>query len=265
MRAVIEWTLRQRRWYTTWWTFGVSAFVAIEIAFYPSFKNQFAQLNQTIDKLPSGVKGFLGDSGNYFSAQTYLNSRVFYLVVPLLLAILMIGLGSALLAREERNGTIELLLSRPVSRSRLLLSKALSGLLISGIVTLVSLIICILLSQAVGLPNSVKEITGAMLLTYLLCLIFGSFAFMLTAIGGHVRSSAVGLTTFFFITTYVLTGLEGTASWLHTPSKLLPYHYFHPQQMLDGHFAWGTVISYSLVSLAFGVIAWLAFRRRDIA
>ena len=264
MKAVVKWTLHQRRWYTVWWTVGVSAFVAIQLGFYSSFKGQFDDLNKTLDQLPAGVKGLIGDSGNYFSPETYLNSRVFYLVVPLLLVILMIGVGSSLLAREERSGTIELILSRPISRARLLAGKAIAGLTITGCVALVSLLVCICLSNIVGIPNTVAQISAAMLLTFLLCLVYGSFAFMLTALGGKLASYAVGLTTFLFATGYVLTGLEAAVSWLETPAKLFPYHYFNPQQMLLGNYTWGPVLAFSLAIAVFYTVAWARFRSRDL-
>lgn len=265
MKPVIKWTIHQRRWYTIWWTFGISAFVAIQLGFYPSFKGQFDELNKTLSQLPSGVKGLIGDSGNYFSPETYLNSRVFYLVVPLLLIILMIGVGSSLLAREEKSGTIELLLSRPISRARLLAGKAATGLLITGFAAMVSLVVCIVLSKIVGIPNSLAEISAAMLLTYLLCLVYGAFAFMLTGIGGRLASYAIGLSTFTFVTGYVLAGLENTVDWLKFPAKLFPYHYFDPQQMLLGHYTWGPVIGFSIAIIIFYTIAWATFRRRDLS
>lgn len=264
MKAIIRWTLHQRRAYTFWWTFGVTTFVAVQLAFYPSFKGQFDSLNKTLSQLPAGVKGLIGDSGNYFSAETYLNSRVFYLVVPLLLVILMIGVGSSLLAREERSGTLELLLSRPISRAKLLAGKAVSGLVITGTVAFVSLVACIGLSKAVGIPNSVAEISAAMLLTFMLCLVYGSFAFMLSALGGKIAGYAVGLTTFIFATGYVLAGLESAVTWLAGPAKMFPYHYFDPQQMLLGQYAWTPVISYGIAVVVFYTIGWFGFRRRDI-
>ncbi|MBI2368924.1 MAG: MFS transporter [Deltaproteobacteria bacterium] len=49
-------------------------------------------------------------------------------MLPLLLSVLTIGLGSRLLAKEESEGTLELLLARPVSRAKLLAAKAMAGL-----------------------------------------------------------------------------------------------------------------------------------------
>ena len=263
-KPLIRWGFHQKRWYAFWWTFGVSAATAIQLGFYPAFKDQFDQLNKTIASLPAGVKGLIGDTGTYFSPETYLNSRVYYLI-PLLFGSMMIGLGSSLLAREEDDKTVELLLSRPVSRSRLLAGKALLGLLITGIVTMVSLVICVALSKAVGIPNSPVEIAAAMLLTYLLCLVFGAFAFMLTAVGRATRALSMGLTTFLFLASFILTGLTGAAEWLKWPASLLPYDYYEPQRMLSGQYDWATVAGYAFVIAICGFIAWLGFRQRDIS
>jgi len=265
MKDLIRWGLRQRKWYIFWWTFGIVAFIALELAFYPSFKDQAAQLDQTFKNMPDSVKALIGDvSGNYFSAQNYLNSRVFYLVIPMLFAVLMISLGSSLLAREEQDGTLELLLARPISRGKIILGKALSGIYITGIVAVAGLVVCILLSKAVGLPNSVAEVTMAMLLSYLMCMVFGAFAFMLTSLGHAVRGLAIGLTTFFFVSSYVLTGLVATIDWLKWPARLLPYYYFEPQKMLNGNYTWSTLLGYTVAIVVFGIIAFVGFRRRDI-
>ncbi|HSX46254.1 MAG TPA: ABC transporter permease subunit [Candidatus Saccharimonadia bacterium] len=264
MKPLIRWGLRMRRASTIWWSIGVSAFVTLEISFFPAFKNQAQQLNQTIGQLPTAVKSLIGDSGNYFSPENYLNSRVFYLVIPILFAILMIGLGCSLLAREEQDGTLELLLSRPVSRGRLLAGKALTGIYISGTIALVSLIVCVGLCKAVGLPNSLAEMGAAMLESYLLCLVFGAFAFMLTSLGKATRGLSLGLTTCLFVGSYVLTGLVSAVDWLKWPARLLPYYYFNPEKMLTGQYAWGPVIGYFLAVVVFAWVGWLGFRRRDI-
>lgn len=264
MKPIIRWGLQQRRWYTVSWMLGVSAFAALEISFFPSFRNQAAQLNQTFANLPPAVKSLIGDTGNYFSPDNYLNSRVFYLVIPILFAILMIGLGASLLGREENEGTIELLLARPLSRARLLLGKALCGLLITGIIAVGSLLITIGLSKVVGLPNSFAEISAAMLLSYLMCLIFGALAFMLTAVGGVARGLSIGVATAVFVASYVLTGLAGTVHWLQWPARFLPYYYFQPDKVLNGQYTWRTMAVFAAVSIALYLIGWVGFRRRDI-
>lgn len=264
MMAIIRSNLWQRRWFILWWCLGVAAFIALEICFYPALKGQTAQLNKSFSQIPASVKSFIGDSGDYFSPTNYLNSRVFYLVIPILFAVLMIGLGSSLLAREEQDGTLELLLSRPISRSRLLAGKAMSGLVITGSVALAGLFVCVGLSKAVGLPNSVAEISAAMLLSYLMCLVFGAFAFMLSAIGQRARALSIGLTTFVFVASYAITGFTATIAWAKWPARFLPYYYFNPQRMLTGHFTWGPVLGYAAAILLYIIIARLGFQKRDI-
>src|SRR5690349_7459548 len=137
MNPVIRWTVRGRRWSIWWWALGIIAFVALELSVYPSIKSQAKQLNQLLERLPDTVRALFG-ANDLFSPTGYLNSRLFYLLLPLFFSILAIVLGSSLLAREENDTTMELLLGRPLSRGRLMMAKLISGLLVIAVITLVS-------------------------------------------------------------------------------------------------------------------------------
>src|SRR3970040_767608 len=114
MRAIARWTIRQRRWSMLIWCVGVTAFIALNLLLYPTVRDQAAQLNQVLENLPQASRSLFSDSAYLLSPTGYLSTRVYYLLLPLLLSVLAIGLGSSLLAKEENEGTIELLLSRPL-------------------------------------------------------------------------------------------------------------------------------------------------------
>src|SRR3989344_3118875 len=130
MRPVIRWSLWQRRWSVFWWALGITAFILINMVFYPTFRDQASELEKTFSQLSEGTKALFSDTGEFFSPVGYLSSQIFYLMMPMLLGILAIGAGASLIGKEEREGTIELILSRPVPRGRLLASKAIAGILI---------------------------------------------------------------------------------------------------------------------------------------
>src|SRR4051812_6360705 len=136
MNYVIMWTLKQKKLSILCWCIGIVAFVSLELGVYSSIKGQAAELNQALSNLPSSVRSLFGTS-DLFSPVGYLNSRIYYFLLPLILSVMTIGLGSSLIAKEESSGTIEHLLGRPISRGRLLLAKAVSGLLISFLVSVV--------------------------------------------------------------------------------------------------------------------------------
>lgn len=264
MIPVIRWSWHLRRWSTLWWSLGVAAFIALTLTFYPIVHHQSAQLNQSLGQLSGSVKSFVTDTPDFFSPVGYLSSQILYLLLPILLAILLIGLGSSLLAREEQDGSLELLLARPISRRRLLAGKAVAGLLISLTVTVVSLVTTLVLCKLVQLPLPLPAIVAAIAECYLLALVFGALAFALTCFGGPIRGVAIGLSTGLLLLSYLLSSLEASVSWLRWPARLLPYHYYRPASVLGGHTPWAVGGSFLLVIAVLAVLGVWGFRRRDI-
>lgn len=263
MKTIIKWTLRQRRWSIFWWCIGVLTFIALELSVYPSVKDQAAQLNQALANMPSAVKSLFGTS-DLFSPVGYLNSRIFYLMLPLLLSILAIGLGSSLIAREESDGTLELLLARPISRGRLLISKLASGLIIVTTVWAVATASILVFTKIVGLPMASSKIIFAAVMSYLVALIFGTFAFMIASLGRLGRGASIGLASMIGLGSYIIASLEANVHWLDWPAKVLPYHYYNPAQILNGSQPWLVAFFYTLIIAGLVFLGWLAFRRRDI-
>ncbi len=264
MKTIIKWTLQQRRWSIFWWCLGVSIFIVLNLVFYPAVKDQASQLNQSLEQLPDAAKSLFSDTSDFLSPVGYLSSQIFYLMLPMLLSILAIGMGSSLIAKEENEGTIELLLSRPVSRGRLLAAKALAGLIILSIVTLISTVTTVILSSVVNIEVGLGWIVLASVMSMVMALLFGAIAFFMTAIGRKGRLSSVGIATFVAFGGYIITSLVGLASWLEWPAKLLPYHYYHPGDVLNGRFSIPNLVGLLVAVVVLGGLSWLAFRSRDI-
>lgn len=263
MKPIINWTLRARRWSIIWWCLGIASFVALELSVYPSVKSQAKQLNQLLDRLPDTVKSFFGAS-DLFSPAGYLNSRLFYLLLPMFFSILTIGLGSSLIAREENDGTIELLLGRPVSRPKLLLAKMVGAFLIVAIIASLSAVAIMIGVKAVNLAMPLPRIIFATFMSALLATAFGMVAFAVTCAGKRGRGAAIGLASLIGLGGYIVASLEGDVHWLKWPAKIFPYHYYSPTTVLGGSYTWLTASWYILSILILGVLSWLAFRRRDI-
>lgn len=265
MMAVIKWTLRQRRWSIFWWSIGLIAFVSLELGVYPSIKDQAAQLNDVLARMPSSVRALLGGSSDLFSPVGYLNSRLFYLLLPLMLSILAIGLGSSLIAREETDGTLELILARPIARGKLLAAKALAGFLNVAIVLLLTTSAILIWIKAVGLSVPLPSVAFAVVQAGLLSLLFGSIAFCLCAVGKAGRGMSIGVTALIGLGSYVVASLESTVDWLSWPARFLPYHYYNPTNTMNGDYAWGVIAAYVILIMSLMLIAWATFRRRDLA
>jgi len=262
--SIIYWNLWQRRWSIFWWSIGVAAFIAINLAFYPSFKDQAAEFEKSFSQIPESARALFSDTGDFLSPTGYLSSQVYYLMLPMLTGILAISLGASLIAREEQSGSIELLLSRPVSRTRLLVAKLLVGIKITAIVSLVAGLVTVGLAKIVELPVPLSRIALASLACYLLSLSFGMVAFFITMLG-KARVASIGLATLFALGGYIIASLKGAADWLKYPAKVFPFDYYQPGAILEGHYNWWNM-TFVVGILVFGAIAsWLIFNKRDLA
>lgn len=261
--SIIKWELWQRRWSIMWWSFAITAFISLNLAFYPSFRDQSEQLEQAFSQIPDSAMALFSDTNEFLSPVGYLSSQVYYLMLPMLLGILAISLGSSLLAREEKEQTIELLLSRPVSRSALLSAKLLSGLLIILIASTVSGIVTLILAKLVKLDVDLINIALATLASMLLAVSFGSVAFLITSFG-KARIASIGLATVYGLGGYIIASLVDIASWLKWPAKIFPFNYYMPAEILQGKYNWMNIIFMVSLIIVCVTLSYISFNRRDL-
>ncbi len=263
MKSIIRWTFKQRRTSTLWWCFAIASFIFINMIFYPSFKDQAAQLEASFSNIPDSVLQLIGGSTDFFSPVGYLNGQIFFIMLPLLLGILSISLGTKLIAIEEQDKTIESLLARPISRSKLLTGKALAGISILSLATIAAWLSTTLLAKAVGLDVSTMAISQATFVCFLLCLSFGAVGFALTS-SGFSQSLSLGLTTLFAFGGYIIGSLSGTIKWLNTPSKLLSFTYYDSEKILRGTYNWNNIFFFLVVIALSALVSWYYFKSRDL-
>ena len=264
MIAIILAELKRRRWSTMWWTIAIVALIVLTLAFYPSIRDQSAELNKSLGNLSPEVVGFFSDTGDFFSPVGYLSSQIFYMLFPLLLSFLAVALGSSLIAREEQSGTLELLLARPLSRTQILLAKALSGLMILAGVAAAGILVCLVLARLVNIDISLAGVAITGLTAFLFAALLGGIAFALTAMGRAARGASIGVAALVGFASYIATSFEANLPWMKHVSRLLPFHYYHPAIMLTGNLNWHTALGYLVVVLILGLVAIVGFRRRDI-
>lgn len=262
--AITRWTIWQRKWSTVWWMIGVAGFITLILAFYPPFRDQATKLDQAINKqIPTAARAFISDTPNYLSPIGYLSSQIYYLFLPILLSILSIGLGSALIAKEEKEGTIELLLARPISRGKLLFGKLSAGFIILTSVTLVSFISALILVNIVNLPIAVVPLMITTFECLLMAMAFGSIAFMITTVN-KTRSASIGIAILIALGGYIINALSSTATILKWPARFMPFHYYRAADMLSGRYHIIDFVVMILITVVCISISYIFFRKKDI-
>ncbi len=264
MKSILKWTIRARRWSIFWWIVGILLLVFVTLIFYPTIHSQQAQLDKSLAGLSDQTVALFSDTRDLFSPVGYLSGQIFYLLMPLILGVLAIGLGASLVGREEKDATIELLLARPVSRTKLIASKGISGILIVAIVGLSAGIFTATMAKAVGLSVAFWNILLTSVAATLLAISFGAISFMVTMLGRGAKAASVGVAAVMGLGGYLVSSLSANVSWLHGPSKIFAFSYYKPGEILTGRYNWLNALFMLGVIILCAAVSWVAFRRRDI-
>ncbi len=265
--SVVSWELRRRKKAIIWWVLGSVLMTAVILMVFPSIRDQAAQMDQVINKLPEGIRSLkAGGSATVDLADpvSFLNSQVFYATLPIMWIILAITRGAGVLGREEQSQTLELLLARPISRTKLLMAKAVSLTAEFVIVAVATLLTIIVLAPMFQMHVSSSKLALAVIYTAVFSLSFGYIAFVLQASSSFTKRAATTFAVLLSFGGYVLTSLSSMASWLKWPVKALPYHYFRPLDIFENKTPRGALVYLGLVFIFGTLIAIWGFRRRDI-
>jgi ABC-2 type transport system permease protein len=265
LRSVALKTLRDLRRSIAWWSIGLVGLVVLQVAVYPTVRDDsdFATVAENYPEVLKELFGFGGAGFDYTSAPGYLGAELFSLIVPLLLIIAAVATGAGAIAGEEERGTLDLLLSLPVSRRRVVAEKL--GAMAAEICVL-SLVLLVALSigvQAVGMEISIGNLAAAGVGAAVLAVGFGAVALLLGAATGS-RASAIGVTAALAVAAYLINSLAALVSWLEPAQRLTPfYHYESPDPLRNG-FAGPHLAVLLLVVACAAAAALVAVDRRDL-
>ena len=197
-------SLRDQRRGLIGWSVGIAVLIAMTTAIWPSLKSM-KDFDKLVSQYPDAMKE-LFDIEAMATGSGYLNAELFTLTIPVVFIIFAIARGSRLTASEEEQGTFEVLLTLPYSRTRILIQKA-AALVVSTIVLGVVLFLTTALANLLldmGVP--VAELASASVAMVLLGIEFGLVTIALGALTGKrgttlAGAGALAVTTYLF---YVL-------------------------------------------------------------
>ena len=256
-------TLRERRRSMLWWALGITALVALNVAFYPSIRDD-AALSDYGKDLPEGLRAlFAGGEVDIASPTGYLNSQIYALMAPLLLLVFSIGAGAGAVAGEEERGTLDLLLAHPLRRRDFVLQRLLALLVLVGFLSAVLLATVAIGSVVVDLDIGFGKLVAAGGSVALLALLFGALALAVGA-ARPGRAQATAVAAGLAVAAWVFDGLGQTVDALDGWRPLSPYYQALGENPLREGVPWdGWAVLAALIALAAAAAA-AALERRDI-
>jgi ABC-2 type transport system permease protein len=263
LRSVFTKTIWDRRKSLLWWTVGSVAITAWIVAVYPVLRDS-ADMQAFIDQIPPEMMAIAGiDPATYLTGAGYLQAQLYSLMAPILMIGFAVSTAVAITSREEHDGTLDMLLSAPISRTAVALHKVAAVAVSTAIVASGFALTLVVANPLVDLKLSTAGIVAANLGIYLVALVFAGMAM---AIGAFTGKPAVtlGLTLVLAVLAWFMNAFESLFSWLEIPSKVSPFTwYLHDTPLINGlssGFVWLTLATMGLIAATVYL-----FSRRDIA
>lgn len=245
------------------WCAVMIALVLGGMAKYTAYSSGGAS-NQVINDLPQSVKALLGMGSLDVTTMSGFFALLFlYIAVPA--AIHAAILGSGILAKEERDKTVEFLIVKPVSRFTVITSKlsaALVNVVIFNIVTLAASI------GMVASYNNGKDITGEIVVFFLsmfiIQLIFLSLGALISAFMKNPKGAG-SIASGLVIGAYIVSEITSVNGQLNALNVLSPFKYFSYDRIIAGNGLDPVIVVLSVLLVAvFTAFTYFFYKKRDL-
>ena len=255
-------SLKELRWSVLWYALGIVLYGLLILSVYPTVRDNAQTMSQLSQAFPKAVMDAFGAS-DMTSLAGFVGGKFLNVMWPIIAGVFVIMAGAATVAREVERGTIELLLSVPESRTRLLAAKL--AALLAGIVVLVAATVgslalgAALVDETLDLVNLLA--LGVVLTAFAVAV--GGYTVLLSSFSkerGKPAGMAAGLTLAFYLA-WVISGLSEDWEWLASVSIFTA---FEPQRALaNGSLDLSHVGVLLGIGIACAIAALAVFRRRD--
>ncbi|NLW17953.1 MAG: ABC transporter permease subunit [Firmicutes bacterium] len=246
------------------WTIALAALNLLMMWVFPSFRQDTANMEAVMELFPEAFAKIFGLDQLSLADPIGFYATEAYFMVMLFGSLYAAILGASILSKEEDDKTIEFLLARPISRTRLLAGKLLALL---TLLVLFNLVIGLVTFAAFAIFD-VGEYSAATLLRllttpFLAHITFAAFAFCL-ALFFIRRKSATSMAIGMVVGLYFVDVLATLSDKFELLRYLTPYHYVNAVDIVhNGIDPVNVLVLLGATAVAVGTSFFL-YRRRDI-
>jgi ABC-2 type transport system permease protein len=256
--TLVAYQMRRRARSIVIWGVALGGLGALYVALYPSMSSL---LEEYVDQAPEQMQQYMGDMQGPMTIEQWLGMELINSIIPLALPFMVMVIGARAIAGNEERKTLDLLLSNPLPRDRVVtgamgtMALSLAGVLaITWVLTYVAVLFA-------GVELSPGRLAASLAALWPMCLFFGALALLASTL---VRRAflAIVIPGVVLVAMYVIDGLAQVSKTIE-PLRVLSLFY-HLGRPLEGDFPWTAVLLTVLAVCVLGVAAMAAFARRDI-
>jgi ABC-2 type transport system permease protein len=245
------------------WGLSLGALAGFMTLFYDTIAEQKENYLKLMTDYPKELLAFFstGSVMEMFTPSGYLNLEFFSYMTIVVGIFVFLG-GSGLLAGDEENGTLDLILAHPVSRTTLFVGRLLAFLAATAAILALTWLGFVVAVPATMMDVSAAELALPLVSLFGVLMLFGTLALLLSMLLPSRRMAAM-TSGILMVGCYFINALSQIDDSLEPVAKLLPFHYYRGGLAIDemNWGPWGVMLG---ISALFIIIAWWRFERRDI-
>jgi ABC-2 type transport system permease protein len=266
LRSVFGAAVWSRRRGLTWWVGGSFVYLFFLGSAFPTLADNAADFEKMLDSYPEALRAMFNmvEGVSLSTGPGFLHMELFSLVLPLLLIVFAVGFGARAVAGEEEEGTLDLLLSGPLSRRRWLAQQFAAMAALTSVIGVVNYLAMLLAGAAFDMGLSPAKLAAAMLGVVLIALVFGALALAVGAVTGK-RAVAIAVASAAALAAYLVFSLADVVTWLGTVQKASPWYYYAASAPLLNGLEWAHAGVLAALAAALPVAGGVVLDRRDLA
>ena len=239
---------------------GALASMAIAVALM--FDGLQGTLRDLSDGIPDGVAGLYG-SGDLGTPVGWINAEMVSILLPAVMIAVAVMLGVGAVAGEQKRHTLDLLLSAPVTRGRVVIEKA-------AALAVVVVAIGVLAGLGIGAGSALggldiraADIAAALSHVTLLALFFGALAL---AVGAAASTqTATRVVAIMALLAYMMEAFLPSSAALKDVALVSPWHYFSSSTPLANGFDVAHLLVLALLTTLALAAALVFVNRREVS
>lgn len=269
MFSVYKKAMRDSRKTILWLSVGLAIYALFVMAFYPTLKNQQEQLNDFIENYPDEMIALfygsqdvdevdLAEPGGFIHAQ-------FALWAVLILGGVVIVQAFNAITNAERDNSLDLMLSLPISRRHYLIGRllaSLTGVLMVLTVSWGAFALATFIWEEFDI--TLGELAGAMYGAFFPLAVVATFSYMLASMIPSSKKYAGAVAYLFLFGSYLLNSFAAIVDSLARVDDFFIFHYYNAGTIVRQGISladWGLLTVVALVCFA---VAWVLIDRKEL-
>ena len=223
MLAELKHCLSRRRGQIIGWAIGVALYGLLMASLFDSIVG-IEGFEEMMAAYPEDIAAFFGGLTAITTPKGYLDIYYFN-YMPIIIGIFAVSMGAGLLVGDEEKGTLDLVMSHPISRTSLFWGRVLGSVAVMVLILLVGWLSWVLPAQSTSIDLTWIELLRPFAPMLAQLLLFGALALLLSLVLPSVRAAGM-LTGGLLVGNYLLVGLSNLNQDLKAFIEYTPLYYY---------------------------------------